>query len=94
MACLGLRKLGTQNVHSTLNNPEKEYGFDINKRVEGSGNTPVLEALALGKDEDPIEADKSIAKFVYLVHLGLKGTDQQINFNLKNNQEQSAVWSV
>ena len=75
-------------------NTQQEYGFDINKRVEGSGNTPVMEAIALGKDEDPVEADKIISSFISLVHLELMDTDQLINFNMKNNLEQSVAWSV
>ena len=53
-----------------------------------------MEAIALGKDEDPVEADKIISSFISLVHLELMDTDQLINFNMKNNLEQSVAWSV
>jgi hypothetical protein len=64
----------------------KHYGFDLNERVSGTQNTPLIEAIHSSTTEE------GLALFIEKIYNEFKGTKKAIDFNLKNNQKQSAAW--
>jgi hypothetical protein len=65
---------------------KQEFGFDVNERINGTENTPLMVAI------ESAVSETRVTNFVHQVCQETKILGRPVDLNMKNNCQQSILW--